>query len=56
MESIFIYRVNAGWGFPGSQLLFFCMDMENVDFTLCYNVLCFSLKVFDQPKFQCRRG
>ena len=23
MESIFIYRVNAGWGFPGSQLLFF---------------------------------
>jgi hypothetical protein len=35
---ICIYRVKAG-GFPGSQLHFICMDMENVDFTLGFTVL-----------------
>ena len=32
--------IYIGWrlGFPGSQLHFICMDMENVDFTLCFTV------------------
>ena len=35
---IYIYIEGEGWGFPGSQLHFICMDMENVDFTLCFKM------------------
>ena len=36
---VYIY-ISMGWrlGFPGSQLHFICMDMENVEFTLCFTV------------------
>ena len=35
---IYIYIQGGSWGFPGSQLQFNCMDMENVDFILCFTV------------------
>ena len=38
-RQIDMYNVmGEGWGFPGSQRHFICMDMENVDFTLCFTV------------------
>ena len=30
--------IGEGWGVPGSQLHFICMDMGNVDFTLLFTV------------------
>ena len=32
------FFLGGSWGFPGSQLQFVCMDMENVDFILCFTV------------------
>ena len=52
---IYIYGVKAG--VPRKPIAFYLYGYGKCwIYTVFYSVLCFSLKVFDQPKFQCRRG
>ena len=56
MIYIYIYR-GRRLGVPRKPIAFYLYGYGKCWFyTVFYSVLCFSLKVFDQPKFQCRRG
>jgi len=55
IKTLYVY-IGRRLGVPRKPIAFYLYGYGKCWFyTVFYSVLCFSLKVFDQPKFQCRR-